>query len=180
MSWNRFTLSHHLPFVRGIHWPMVYSPQRGSVMQNFYVSFIITQNKLLTKQSICWRFGALWQLRNVSVMMMSLPSWSREIWVNILRPRQNGRRFAEDTFKRIFLDENVMIFIKISLKFVPNVRINNIPALVQIMAWRLPGDKPLSEPTMVRLLMHICVTRPQWVKHWGLKMAEILKATFWT
>ena len=40
----------------------------------------------------------------------------------------------------------------------------NIPALVQIMAWRRPGDKPLSEPMMVSLLTHICVTRPQWVK----------------
>ena len=34
------------------------------------------------------------------------------------------------------------------------------------MAWRRPGDKPLSEPTMVSLLTHICVTRPQWVKVW--------------
>ena len=37
----------------------------------------------------------------------------------------------------------------ISLKCVPKVRINNIPALVQIMAWRRPGDKPLSEPMML-------------------------------
>ena len=39
---------------------------------------------------------------------------------NTLKPRQNGRRFADDTFKRIFLNENVRISIKISLKFVPN------------------------------------------------------------
>ena len=84
--------------------------------------------------------------------------------LNTLRPRQNGRRFADDTLKRIFLNENVMISSKFSLKFVPKVRINNIPALVQIMAWRLPGDKPLSEPMMVWLLTHICNTRPQWVK----------------
>ena len=32
------------------------------------------------------------------------------------------------------------------------------------MTWRRPGDRPLSETTMVRLLTHICVTRPQWVK----------------
>ena len=51
-----------------------------------------------------------------------------------------------------------------SLKFVPKGPINNIPALVQIMTWRRPGDKPLSEPMMVGLLTHICVTRPQWVK----------------
>ena len=45
--------------------------------------------------------------------------------------------------------------------------INNISALVQIMAWRRPGDKPLSEPMMVSLLTHICVTRPQWVNTLG-------------
>ena len=82
---------------------------------------------------------------------------------NTLRPRQNGRRFADDTLKRIFLNENVRISIKISLKFVPTGPINNNPALVQIMAWRRSGDKPLSEPMIVSLLTHICVTRPQWV-----------------
>ena len=90
------------------------------------------------------------------------PTPSRpDTWVNTLRPRQNGRHFADDTFKRIFLNENVLISIKISLKFVPKDPINNIPALVQIMAWRRPGDKPLSEPRMVSLPTHICVTRPQ-------------------
>ena len=80
-----------------------------------------------------------------------------------LRPWQNGRNFADDIFKCIFLNENAWISLKISLKFVPKVRINNIPALVKIIAWRLPGDKPLSEPMTVYLLTHICVTRPQWV-----------------
>ena len=80
--------------------------------------------------------------------------------LNTLRPRQDDSHFADDTFKRIFLNENVRISIKISLKFVPKGSINNIPALVQIMAWRRPGDKPLSEP-MIRLPTHICVTRPQ-------------------
>ena len=36
--------------------------------------------------------------------------------------------------------------------------------MVQIMAWRRPGDKPLSEPMVVSLPTHICVARPQWVK----------------
>ena len=83
---------------------------------------------------------------------------------NTLRPRQNGRHFAGDTFKFIFLNENVIISVKISLKFVPKGPINNIPASVQIMAWRRPGDKPLSEPMVVRLPTHICVIRPQLVK----------------
>ena len=46
-----------------------------------------------------------------------------------------------------------------SLKFVSKGPVNNIPALIQIMAWRRPGDKPLSEPMMVSLLTHISVTR---------------------
>ena len=50
--------------------------------------------------------------------------------LNTLRPRQNGRRFSDDIFKRIFLNENVWISNKISLKFVPKGPINNIPALV--------------------------------------------------
>ena len=83
---------------------------------------------------------------------------------NTLRPRQNGRHFADDTFKRIFLNENIRILMKISLKFIPKGPIDNIPALVQIMTWRRPGDKTLSEPMMVSLLMYICVTQPQWVK----------------
>ena len=87
---------------------------------------------------------------------------SRGPFINTLRPRQNGRHFPDDIFKCIFLNENVKISIKISLKFVPKGPINNIPALVQIMAWRRPGDKSLSEPMMVRLPTHICVTRPQW------------------
>ena len=84
--------------------------------------------------------------------------------VKTLRPIQNGRHFPDDIFKCIFLFKNIWIWIKISLKFVSKVRINNIPALVQIMAWCRIGNKPLFEPMMVNLLTHICVTRPQWVK----------------
>ena len=68
-----------------------------------------------------------------------------------LRPRQNGRHFADDIFKCIFVNENEWISIKISLKFVLKGPINNIPASVQIMAWCRPGDKPLSGPRLVRL-----------------------------
>ena len=71
------------------------------------------------------------------------------VLINTLRPRQDGRLFPDDIFICIFLNENEWNSIKISLKFVPTVPINNIPALVQIMAWRRLGDKPLSEPMMV-------------------------------
>ena len=81
-----------------------------------------------------------------------------------------GRNQVDAIFADIFIcileNENEWISPRISLTFVPKVRINNIPVLVQIMAWRRPGDKPLSEPMMVSLLTHISVTRTQWVKEY--------------
>ena len=77
--------------------------------------------------------------------------------LNTLRPRQSGRHFADAIFKCIFFNENICISLKISLKFVPKVSINNIPAFVQIIAWRLPSTKPLSEPMVVILPTYIWV-----------------------
>ena len=56
---------------------------------------------------------------------------------------------TDGTFKYKFVNENILISIKIAFKFVPEVPINNIQALVQIMPRHRPGDKPLSEPMMV-------------------------------
>ena len=58
-----------------------------------------------------------------------IPTSSRNC-VKTLRPRQIGRPFADDIFKCILLNENVLISIKISLKFVSKGHINNTPALV--------------------------------------------------
>ena len=92
--------------------------------------------------------------------------------LNTLKPRQNGRHFAEDTFKCVFLDKNILISINISLKCVPKGPINNIPAQIPIIAWRRPGDKPLSEPMMVSSLTYICVTRAHWIERtnpWAIR-----------
>ena len=97
--------------------------------------------------------------------LIKLPWWYDNMTtVKTLRPTQNGRLFPYDILKWSFLNDNEWISLRISLKFVPKVRINTIPALVQIMAWRRPGDESVSEPMMVSFLTHICVTRPQWVK----------------
>ena len=75
--------------------------------------------------------------------------------LNTLRLRQNSCHFADDIFKRIFVNEKVWISIKISLKFVSKCPVSNMSALVQIMAGHWPGCKPLSEPIMVRLYQRI-------------------------
>ena len=84
---------------------------------------------------------------------------------NTLKPRQNGRHFADDILKCIFFNKNVWIWIEMSLKFVPNGPKNNIPALVLIMALLQPGDKPLSEPMMDGLPTHKWVIGPQWINY---------------
>ena len=57
-------------------------------------------------QEICWKY-------------IFMP-WS----VNSLRPRLNRRPFADDIFKCIFLNEYEWILPRISLKFVPKVRMS--------------------------------------------------------
>ena len=87
-------------------------------------------------------------------------SWKPSVPVSIMG---SGQNFPDDIFWWIFLNENVCISIKISFKFVITGPVNNIPALVQIIAWRRPGDKPVSESMMVSLLTHTFAIRPRWV-----------------
>ena len=65
-------------------------------------------------------------------------------------PEQNGRNFADDIFKHIFLNENVRISIKISHKFAHKGPIDSKSALIQETAWRRTGDKPLPGPVPIQ------------------------------
>ena len=113
----------------------------------------------------------MWRKCNENTIQLSILKPKLRYWIQILFSnlthwdRDNmAAIIPDDIFKCIFLNETMWISTNISLKFVPKGPINNIPALGQIMAWRRPGDKPLSEPMMVILLTHICVTWPHWVK----------------
>ena len=91
------------------------------------------------------------------------------MWFNSLRARPNRPHLADGIFKCIFFNENILILIKISMKFISKDPIDNIPALVQIMSWHQPGGKPLSEPMITILLTHISTTRPLvgWINSLG-------------
>ena len=147
------------------HWCL---PLTKAVMRSFGVIFV-------GSLASCWTNS--WvssDLRCCDANYLSVISQGIHLHFNTLRPGQYGRHFADDIFKCIFLNENVKNSLKISLKF---VQINNIPALVQIMAWRQPCAKRLSEPMMVSLLTHICVTRPQCVKSWVFSLMTSLQPT---
>ena len=152
----------------------------------FDVFFDLCLNKQLSKQSWGWWFETpsrpLWRHRNGRMNRWIPPTKTGALshyndlilsqafqpvaaGFNSLRPRQDGRHFADDSFTCIFFNENCCILIKFSLKYVRKGPIDNNRALVQIMAWRRSGDKPLYETMMISLPTHICVTRPQWVKY---------------
>ena len=83
------------------------------------------------------------------------------VQLNTLRPRQDGRHFPDEIFSNAFFEWKCMNFDQDFTEVCSKGPINIITALVQIMAWRRPGYKPLSEPMMVSLLTLICVTQPQ-------------------
>ena len=102
----------------------------------------------------------LWNFKKLLAYLTSLTHWGRDEMNNI----------SQTTFSNAFSSMKMFEFrLKFHWSLFPRVPINNIPALVQILAWRRSGDKPLSEPMMVSLPMHIRVTRPQWVKRHGFK-----------
>ena len=134
----------------------VYFPSCEATREiNTKITLEWAQKQTKLKQSKCRKI--LWYLAGIL---------NDVIWLNVksAHPRRNGHHFTDDIFKCIFLNEDVWIPIKIAMNFVPLGSFDNMPALVQIMARRLPGDEPLSEAIMINLPTQICVTRPQWVK----------------
>ena len=57
--------------------------------------------------------------------------------------------FAHDIFKCFYLNEYFWSSTNIALNSIPNGQINNTPALVQMMSWRRPSGKPLSESLLL-------------------------------
>ena len=120
---------------------------------NFNEILIEIQTFFFKKMNL--KISAKWHLFHLHFNMLT--HWGRDKMAAISQTTHSN------TFSWMKL---LRISIEISLNFVPKGAINNIPALVQIMATRHSGNKPLSEPMLVYLPTHICVTRPQWVnKH---------------
>ena len=129
---------------------LLYFLHRNSVL-SFYIDVVLTlsiwiwhhgQQKWHRKVSIdltcsgCFGSNGYLKLHDV----LSNHFKCIAVFFNTLWSRKNGRHFPDDTLKHIFLNENVTILIKMSQKFVFKGPMNNILALVQIMACRRPGD----------------------------------------
>ena len=129
-------------------------------------SLKLTRRQAITWANKSWIFWCIYASLGLEESLVSMlymtPYNNFIVLVFANRGRDNIAAIFQMPISIFFQNENVWISIKISLKFVPKGPIKNIPALVQIMAWRRPDDTPLAEPMMASLLMHICVTRPQW------------------
>ena len=142
---SRHSISYHKD--RTVLWPYVYNGNPGKIFIG-----IPTMDIRWTYEFLSIRYGSLKQYGYWgSHPDTHRPADHPPLLHNTFRPRQDGRHFPDNIFKCISLNENVWISLKVSLK----VQINNIPALFQIMAWRRLGAKPLSEPMLGSLLMHI-------------------------
>ena len=134
------------------------------------LSLDLTDNKSTLVQVMAWcRQATSHYLSQCWLRSMSPYGVTGSQWAITLKQKHNGRHFPDDTFKWIFLNENVWISIKISLKFVPRGPINNIPTLVQTrrqaIIWTNYG------------LVCWCIyasldTRPQWVNMFQVQNFE--------
>ena len=107
------------------------------------------------KEVILWPCICKWAGSSLVVEVMACSFFCTKALFNTLRPRLKGRHFADNLLKCIFLYENVWILIL--LNFVALGPIYNIPALIQIKAWRRPGASHYLK---------------QWWLHWRCKYAS--------
>ena len=123
------------------------------------MNFVIWECLAISKQQWAWYyfFGYIW-----------LTHWDWDKMSAI---------FGTKMFKCIFLNENVQISIKISLKFVPKGPINNIPALVQIMVWSQTSY--YLKQWWLSLQMHMHVTWPHWVNIYLKLLDNIIQNDWW-
>ena len=75
-----------------------------------------------------------------------------------------GRHAADDIFKFAFKNEKFCAFTRISLEFVPQGALDNKLSLLQVMARRRVGDKPLHEAMFTHWRIHGALGG--WVLNW--------------
>ena len=61
------------------------------------------------------------------------------------------------------MNEKLGILIQISVQFFSKGLIDNIEALVQVMAWRRTGDKPVPEPVLIQFTDAYMRHKGRWV-----------------
>ena len=116
--------------------------------------FFLSQDWLTHIIYSTWNDTVLFHVQELYAMLLNSPHTG-----------QNGRNFADDIFKCIFLNENFCILIRISLKFISKGPIENKWALVKTMSWCRTGDKPLSGPILTQ-------STDTYMRHYGDELTQ--------
>ena len=163
--------SHCMPVIQHVE-----NTPRGCLTLWGQVSHICVSNQIIIGSDnsllLCQRQAIIWTKAGILLIEPSATNFS-EILIKF--KHFHSRKCI---WRCCHWNGNVWTSIKIIEKFVPNGPINNILALVQIMAWCRAGNNPLSEPMMLSLPMHICITQPCWCKETlilGRKNAETIQ-----
>ena len=112
----------------------------------FCCVFIDLWNGFLQDAIVTDKVAAMEVLRHFVTIIYYSWNWERLVTIIHLisiinlRPRQNGRHFADKTVSFFFLYEISWICSKFHGCCLSTGPINNKPALVQIMVWRHTGD----------------------------------------
>ena len=100
------------------------------------------------------RHHRLVEIKNISCIKIvfiscfhiwNIPITLYKMVTSIFRPEPNGRHFADDIFKCIVPNKNVLISNDILLKCVAGSLISNKSAFVQVMMWRLATGHYLNQ-----------------------------------
>ena len=135
--------------VRILVWTNVYLMSTGSLSNKLGCKIWVKISKLYFKNMYRERSPHSIEITSMHVLHLDMTNWRYDCnstVINSSPPGQNGRHLADEIFKW----ENFCISIRISLKFVPMGPIDNKWALVQVMAWRRTGNKPISEPMLTQ------------------------------
>ena len=96
--------------------------------------------------------------------MLRLPEFEVRMWWVTHWGWDKMTAFLQTTFSHTFSWMKIVVFLfEFHWNLFPGILLINRPALKQMMACYRVGTKPLSGTKLVRLLTHICVTRPRWV-----------------
>ena len=118
----------------------------------------LEQTFVIIKIQICWVFLQETAFENVVCKLVTILFWLQ--WINTLRLRENCHDFADDIFKRTFVEKKTNIFIFwLSQKFVPNIPLDNQPLFCSLAlngkstnTW--PSDNQIHWCTYLYVVFH--------------------------
>ena len=158
---HTFTGKYHNGYAGGWIYVTIYMEQLSTINRTLFIKSkwslkFIDSHALrahvhfycITISVSCFFAGIILLWNHILSSLYTVTSLNTDI--NSSTPEQNGRHFADDIFKCIFVNEKFRNSVKSLLNCILEGPIDNNPALDKTMAWHQKGDKPLFETMLNR------------------------------